>query len=217
MPGIDFFDVDHTITRHSSGARYIALAIRKRILPARLLFIVPYYSLTYKLGMFRLKEYADGFPFLKGVRHEVLVDIAKESFEAKLRDDMFPGAISLIGDLRAAGRRIVLATSSIDIIVKPLADHLGITEVLATTLEFRDGVCTGHMAGGIPLFRNEKRRYVLEYIDASGENRENCSFYSDSIYDLPLLEEVGRPVAVNPDFRLRRVARLRGWPVLDFR
>ncbi len=217
MPGIDFFDVDHTITRHSSGARYISLAIRKRILPARLLFIVPYYSLTYKLGMFRLKEYADGFPFLKGVRHEVLVEIAKESFEAKLRDDMFPGAISLIGDLRAAGRRIALATSSIDIIVKPLAERLGITEVLATTLEFRDGVCTGHMAGGIPLFRNEKRRYVLEYIDASGEKREDCSFYSDSIYDLPLLEEVGHPVAVNPDFRLRRVARLKGWRIIDFR
>lgn len=217
MPGIDFFDVDHTITRHSSGARYISLAIRKRILPARLLFIVPYYSLTYKLGTFRLKEYADGFPFLKGVRREVLEDIAKESFETKLREDIFPGAISLIRDLQAAGRKIALATSSIDIIVRPLAEYLGVAKVIATSLEFRDGVCTGQMAGGVPLFRNEKRRYVLEYIDASGEKREDCSFYSDSIYDPPLLEEVGRPVAVNPDFRLRKVARLKGWPIVDFR
>jgi HAD superfamily hydrolase (TIGR01490 family) len=217
VPGIDFFDVDHTITRHSSGARYITLAIRKRILPARLLFIVPYYSLTYKLGMFRIGKYADGFPYLKGVDRAVLEKIAAESFESRLRDDVFPGAISLIRERQAAGRKIALATSSVDIIVKPLAEYLGVTKVIATTLEFENGVCTGRVTGGVPLFRTEKRRYVLDYIDASGEKREDCSFYSDSIYDLPLLEEVGRPVAVNPDFRLLKVARLRGWPVVDFR
>ncbi len=217
MPGMDFFDVDHTITRHSTGARYISLAIRRGVLPVRLLFIVPWYSLTYKLGMLRLGKYAEGFPYLKGIPRGILEKIAGESFEESLRHDVFPGAVSLINDRRRGGRKIILATSSIDIIVKPLAEYLELDEVIATSLEFADGVCTGLVTGGTPMFRTEKRKRVLEYIDASGERREDCSFYSDSIYDLPLLQEVGHPVAVNPDFRLRKVARLRGWPIMDFR
>jgi HAD superfamily hydrolase (TIGR01490 family) len=216
MAGMDFFDVDHTLTRHSSGARYITLAIRKGILPLRLLFIVPYYTLTYRLGVFRLKKYADGFPYLRGLSKASLETLAKESFEAELRGDVFPEAASLVREKRKAGRRVVLATSSLDIIVRPLADHLGVTDVIATTLEFKEGVCTG-MVSGSPMFRGEKQKRVLQFIAEAGERREDCSFYSDSIYDLPLLDEVGEPVAVNPDFRLRRIARARGWRIMDFR
>jgi phosphoserine phosphatase len=111
---------------------------------------------------------------------------------------------------------VVLATSSLDFIVAPLAVHLGVRDVIATTLEFRDDVCTGRVQGR-PLFRGEKQRRVLDFIAAAGEDPVRCSFHSDSIYDLPLLEAVGEPVAVNPDFRLRRFARRRGWPVIDCR
>ena len=216
MAGFDFFDVDHTITRTSSGARYIMLAIRKRVLPLRLLFIVPYYSMTYRLGMFRLRNYSGGFPYLKGLRRDTLESIAHESFEAHLKDDVFPQAVALIKERQSAGRRVVLATSSVDIIVKPLAEYLGVKEVIATTLEFTDGVCTGQVIGGTPLFRAEKRRHVEEFVSASGARMQDCSFYSDSIYDLPLLKEVGEPVAVNPDFRLRKHAQARGWKIFDF-
>lgn len=216
MPGFDFFDVDHTITRTSSGARYIMLAIRKRVLPLRLLFIVPYYSMTYRLGMFRLRKYADGFPYLRGLRRDVLERIAHESFEERLKDDVFPQAVALIRERQAAGRRVVLATSSVDIIVKPLADYLGVKDIIATTLEFKNAVCTGQVVGGTPLFRAEKRRHVEEFVSASGARLRDCSFYSDSIYDLPLLKEVGDPVAVNPDFRLRKHAQAQGWKIFDF-
>jgi HAD superfamily hydrolase (TIGR01490 family) len=213
---MDFFDVDHTLTRRSTGARYIALAIRKGLLPLRLLFIVPYYSLTYRLGLFRLKKYADGFPYLQGLSKESLEVLARECFESRLKKDLFPEAEALIREKTRAGRRVVLATSSLDIIVKPLADYLGVTDLIATRLEFKDGVCTG-MVEGVPLFRADKRKRVLQYIQEAGEKLENCSFYSDSIYDLPLLEVVGEPVAVNPDFRLMRIARAMDWRIMDFR
>jgi phosphoserine phosphatase len=108
----------------------------------------------------------------------------------------------------------VLATSSLDFIVAPLATHLGAGGILATTLQFVNGACTGQIAG-TPMFRREKKNRVLAYLAQEGVAPSDCSFYSDSIYDLPLLEEVGRPVAVNPDFRLRRIARSRGWPILN--
>lgn len=214
MTGIDFFDVDHTLTRRSSGTRFIALAMRRGLLPLRLLFVMPWYSMTYKLGIFRLRAYEDGFPYLRGISRAALEGIARESFETRLKGDLFEGAVTLVKERHAEGRRVILATSSIDFIVAPLAEHLGVRDVIATTLEFDDGACTGRVAG-LPMFRREKKERVLEFLAAEGVAPKDCSFYSDSIYDLPLLEGVGRPVAVNPDFRLRRIARERGWPVID--
>jgi HAD superfamily hydrolase (TIGR01490 family) len=214
MPGIDFFDVDHTLTRRSSGGRFVALAMQRKILPLRLLFVIPWFSFTYKLGVFRLRKYEKGFPYLRGMKRSTLEDIARESFETRLKNDLFAGAISLVARLRAEGRHVVLATSSIDFIVQPLADHLGVTGLLATTLEFVGGVCTGRFVG-MPMFRREKKDRVMAFCAAESVDLRACSFYSDSIYDMPLLEEVGRPVAVNPDFGLRRIARKRGWTIID--
>lgn len=215
MSGIDFFDVDHTITRRSSGARFVSLAIRRGILPRRVLLVLPWYSFTYRIGVLRLKDYKDGFPYLRGIPRSVLEQIARESFETRLRRDIYPGAVQVIEERRKLGRRVTLASSSLDFIVDPLAGFLGIDTVLATSLEFLGGECTGRVAG-IPMLGREKRERVLRFISESGENPKECAFYSDSIFDVPLLESVGHPVAVNPDFRLRRIARSRGWRILSF-
>ena len=201
MTGIDFFDVDHTLTRRSSGTRFIVLAMRRRLLPLRLLFVMPWYSMTYKLGVFRLRAYEDGFPYLRGIPRAALEGVARESFETRLKGDLFEGAVALVKERHAQGRRVILATSSIDFIVSPLAEYLGVRDVIATSLEFDDGACTGRVVG-LPMFRREKKERVLEFLAAEGVAPRDCSFYSDSIYDLPLLEQVGRPLAVNPDFRL---------------
>jgi HAD superfamily hydrolase (TIGR01490 family) len=214
MTGIDFFDVDHTLTRRSSGGRFVSLAMKRKLLPLHLLFVIPWYSMTYKLGFFRLRRYDDGFPYLKGIPRAALEGIAKESFETRLKGDLFEGAVMLVKERHAQGRRVILATSSIDFIVAPLAEHLGVRDILATTLEFDHDACTGRVAG-LPMFRREKKERVLAFLAAEGVAPKDCSFYSDSIYDLPLLEEVGRPIAVNPDFRLRKIAHERGWSVID--
>jgi HAD superfamily hydrolase (TIGR01490 family) len=211
--GIDFFDVDHTLTRRSSGGRFVAEAMRRSVLPRRLLLLLPWYSLTYRLGLFRPGAYERGFPSLRGVARSTLERIARESFEGALKSDLFPAAVQLVKKLQAGGRRVVLATSSLDLIVQPLAEFLGVDGVLATELEFADGSCTGHFVG-TPMFRGGKRERVLSFLEKEGVPPSDCSFYSDSIYDLPLLESVGAPVVVNPDFRLRRVARRRGWKIM---
>jgi len=211
--GIDFFDVDHTLTRRSSGRRFVAAAMRRSVLPRRLLLLIPWYSLTYRLGLFRPGAWEKGFPSLKGVARSTLDRIARESFEGGLKSDLFPGAVRLVTRLRADGRRVVLATSSLDFIVQPLAEFLGVDGLLATELEFHDGACTGRFVG-TPMFRGGKRERVLSFLEREGVPPSDCSFYSDSIYDLPLLQSVGTPVVVNPDFRLRRIARRRGWRIM---
>jgi HAD superfamily hydrolase (TIGR01490 family) len=206
--------VDHTLTRRTSGGRFVLLAIRQGVLPRRLVFAIVWFSLMYRLGVMRLRARERGLPFLRGVRRDTLESIARESFERWLKADIFPGASRLVRDRHRQGRRVMLATSSIDFIIAPLARHLGIDGVLATSFEFKDGICTGRLVGG-PMFRGEKKAAVIGWLKEQGMAAEACSFYSDSAYDLPLLEAVGRPVAVNPDGRLRRVARTRGWPVMD--
>ena len=213
VAGIDFFDVDHTITRRSSGARFVSLAVRRGIVPRRVLLVMPLYSVTYRLGMFRLKDYKAGFPYLRGISRATMEEIARESFERLLRGDIYKDAASLIEENRRNGRTLAIASSSLDLILKPLADFLGIKTVIATRLEFAGETCTGRV-DGIPMFRREKKKRVLEYISALGEDPRECSFYTDSIFDAPLLEAVGHPFAVNPDIRLRKLARRNGWPVM---
>lgn len=213
--GIDFFDVDHTIIRRSSGVRFIAAAIRAGLFPRRLLLLLPWYSATYRLGVLRLGNYEKEFPLFRGLSRKDFQRIAEESFRSRMRADIYPEAAALIAGMKASGRRIILATSSLDLIVEPLARHLGVEGAIATSLEFRDGVCTGRYAGE-PLFHGGKLIRVRRFMEESGVDIADCSFYSDSVYDLPLLSAVGRPVAVNPDFRLRRAASRRGWEILRF-
>jgi HAD superfamily hydrolase (TIGR01490 family) len=215
VAGFDFFDVDHTVTRRSSGARFVSVAVRRGVVPRRVLFAMPWYSFTYRLGMFRIKDYKAGFPYLRGISRSTMNQIAAESFEKLLRTDIYRGAESLIRQQKEKGRRVALASSSLDLIIMPLARFLGIETVIATSLEFDGDKSTGRVEG-VPVFRREKKRRVLEFLAAQGEDPRECSFYTDSIFDMPLLEAVGQPVVVNPDFRLRKAARRKRWPIMSF-
>ena len=214
--GFDFFDVDHTITRRSTGGRFMMRAIARGFVPWSIALALPWYGVAYRLGILRFNGRVDILGALRGVPRADLEALARETFEQRVRGDLNQGVERLIRERLAAGRRVVLATSTLDVIVAPLAAHLGVRDVIATTLEFEDGVATGRVAG-LPLVWSEKQRRVLAFVRESGGDPRQCSFYSDSIYDLPLLEEVGEPVAVNPDFRLRRIAARRGWRIIDNR
>lgn len=213
--GIDFFDVDHTITRHSSGRRILVLGLRKGEFPFQSLLSLPFFYLRYRFGALKPQTANRRLPFLLGKSREGLQKLAGESFRQALKADIYPEALELIRKLKATGRKVVLATSSVDIVVQPLADYLGVDDVIASALEFVDNTCTGSFLGR-PLFEQHKKIRVLEYIQENGCSAADCSFYSDSIYDLPLLQAIGSPVAVNPDSLLKGVALKNDWTILKF-
>ena len=211
---IAFFDVDHTLLRGSSARHFLLAGIRRRLFPLSSLWYLPRLYLRFWLGRLEASAPVWEFPLLRGLSRGRLEELAQESFAA-LRRDLRPRSAALVARLQAEGWQVVFATTSLDLIVAPLARHLGITEVLASRLEFSEGTATGRFEGP-PLLKEEKKRRVLEFLRTRGERPENCAFYSDSILDLPLLEAVGRPVAVNPDARLACSARRRGWSILRF-
>ncbi len=214
--GLEFFDVDHTITRTSTAISYLILMIQNKLIPATILASVPYAYLNYKYGKMNEKHFDRKIPELIGVKKELLEEISRANFEKYIKKSIYPKAADYIRKLKDSGKRVVFASSSMEIILRPLMDYLGADDLIATKFDFRDGICTGRFEN-TPVFKTEKRKKVLEYIAEHNLKLENSSFYSDSIHDLPLLEEVGTPVAANPDLRLRYVAKKRGWEIINFR
>jgi HAD superfamily hydrolase (TIGR01490 family) len=210
----DFFDVDHTIIRGSSGPLFVLKGVRLGILPVWALAYVPFFFMQYYTGSLYAASREWRFPVLSGKSRRALEEVARASYDG-MKGRIYPEVRSLIERLREQGRRVVLATSSVDLVVRPLAEDLGIEEVIATTLEFQGERCTGRFAEG-PLLKEKKREKVYDYIRSRGADWQDCTFYTDSVNDLALLESVANPVAVNPDRRLRRIAARRGWRIVEF-
>jgi HAD superfamily hydrolase (TIGR01490 family) len=209
------FDVDHTLTRRSTGRHYVSTAISMKVVPARVIFSLLNVSLRYRWGKLSSSHINRDLPSVVGVKRSLLEEIAARAFEEKTKADIYPKALEYIQELKDRGEDIAIATSSVDIIVKPLTEYLGIDMVIASSMEFVGGLCTGKFID-TPTFSQQKRKKVLSFLDVHGTSADSCSFYSDSIYDLPLMEAVGDPVPTNPDFLLARYAKRVGWRVLNF-
>jgi putative phosphoserine phosphatase/1-acylglycerol-3-phosphate O-acyltransferase len=113
---------------------------------------------------------------------------------------------------RAAGRSLVLATTTPEHLVRPLADRLGFDDVVATRWSQADGCFTGTVDGDV-IWGPGKRDAVIEWCANRDVGLASCWAYSDSYYDSALLDVVGHPVAVNPDARLAATAALNDWPI----
>lgn len=126
-------------------------------------------------------------------------------------------AIALLKAHQAAGDTVVIVTATNDFVTRPIAQALGVTELIAVELETGDnGWITGRIAG-VPSAREGKVTRVNQWLAARQLTLADVEsrFYTDSVNDLTLLEAVDFPVATNPDDRLRAIAVARGWPILD--
>jgi HAD superfamily hydrolase (TIGR01490 family) len=213
---VDLFDVDHTIVDTSTVTDFLVAAIRKRILPRRLAVYVPYYYIRYSIALVGNGNFDGVFPFLRGIRKIDLELLADHVFSSKTVTKINESVVELMTAARERGERVIMASASFKTIVAPLARHLGVEDVIASELEFEDGISTGRLTS-MPAFRDGKKDLVLEFLKEAGTAPEECVFYSDSIRDLPLLETVGTPVVVNPNSRMRRVAERNVWQIVETR
>lgn len=129
---------------------------------------------------------------------------------------VLPKGLELLAKHRAAGDKLVIITATNRFVTGPIAERLGVETLLATECEMQDGRYTGRSTD-IPCFREGKVTRLNRWLEENGFNLEDSYFYSDSMNDLPLLEQVTHPVAVDPDENLRAEAVRRGWPVISLR
>jgi HAD superfamily hydrolase (TIGR01490 family) len=151
---------------------------------------------------------------VRGVRRDDLVAL-NASIVPKLMDRVRPEAQRLLDQHRHAGRATYIVSASPVELVSPLAAALGMTGGIGTVSEIVDGIYTGHLAGPF-CYADGKVEAITELARWEGFDLAQCYAYSDSASDLPMLQAVGHPVAVNPDGKLERIAHRRGWPIVIF-
>ena len=140
----------------------------------------------------------------------------REFMQQKIEPILLPAAHQLVEKHRQAGDTLMIITATNAFVTAPIAAAFGIEHLIATDPE-RDGDrYTGEVAG-IPSFREGKVARLDAWLRKHRQGLGGSSFYSDSHNDLPLLERVENPVAVDPDESLERQARQRGWPIISLR
>jgi HAD superfamily hydrolase (TIGR01490 family) len=141
-------------------------------------------------------------------------EIVRETLHEIVDPLVYAEAADLIEAHRAAGREIVIVSSSGAEMVEPIGEMLGADRVVATRMVTVDGRYTGEI--DFYAYGENKAAAMAEVAAESGYDLTDCYAYSDSITDLPMLSVVGHPTAVNPDRGLRKAAVERSWPVLEF-
>jgi putative phosphoserine phosphatase/1-acylglycerol-3-phosphate O-acyltransferase len=213
--GAAFFDLDRTLLVGASGP-YISEALRHVGVLAGA--ANPLESVLFRLfntigetrpAMLLTRQ---GARMAKGWSIELVkraADLAAEPLAAAVA----PYAKPIFEEHRAAGRKLVIATTTPVDLVEPLAEALGFDDVIATKYGETEGRYDGTI-DGLFVWGKDKARAVAEYADAHGIDLDASYAYSDSFYDVPLLSIVGHPTVVNPDPRMLAMATLRRWPVV---
>jgi len=140
----------------------------------------------------------------------------KRFMEEKIEPIMLPKAAELLQKHREKGHFLLIITATNRFVTGPVAEALGVDDMLATEPEIRDGRYTGEVED-VPCFQQGKVTRLQAWLERTGRNLEGSWFYSDSHNDLPLLEMVEHPVAVDADDTLREHAAAKGWQQLSLR
>lgn len=152
----------------------------------------------------------------RGESEDRLKLMADDMFHEVVRPAIFEQAYAMIRQSREAGYRQVLITGALELLAEPVARHLGMDDFISNTLEYVDGYATGRLCPPL-LAGASKASFMRRYAREHDLDLEQCLAYTDSMSDYPMLTTVGKPTAVNPDFRLKQIARSFDWPVLYFR
>ena len=214
---IAFFDIDKTLIRVNSANLWIRHELRQGTLSKRQAARGAFWASLYGLGLADVERVLrEAVAQLAGRREDEIVTQTERFFDTQIRDTIRPGAREAVARHRDRGDHLVLLTSSSNYMARLIAAELDCDDWLSNRFEVDDqGVFTG--LPHEPLcYGAGKATHAERWARGRDIDLADCAFYTDSHTDLPALEAVGRPFAVHPDPRLARVARRRGWEILDW-
>ena len=217
--GIAFFDVDGTLLSSTIAHCYIWLRTSSLSPIHKFLWTIGFLpKIVSYLILDRISRVRFNKVFYRnycGMDAAAVKALATDMFENYLRQKIFPEAVSQIEEHKEQGHHVVLLTGSLDFIVRPIAEYLGVDSVLAAELVEDDGKFTGELTTE-PLIGEQKAIALKKFAKQAGISPDVCYAYSDSQSDLPMLEAVGNPVAVNPSKALRQKALETDWEIHEW-
>ncbi|MEU7665273.1 HAD family hydrolase [Streptomyces lincolnensis] len=214
-----FFDLDKTVIAKSSTLTFGKSFYQGGLINRRAALRTAYAQFVFLVGgmdhdqMERTREYLSAL--VRGWNVQQVKEIVAETLHDLIDPIIYDEAASLIEEHHTAGRDVVIVSTSGAEVVEPIGELLGADRVVATRMVVgEDGCYTGEVE--YYAYGPTKAEAIKELAESEGYDLERCYAYSDSATDLPMLQAVGHPHAVNPDRALRREAVARGWPILDF-
>jgi HAD superfamily hydrolase (TIGR01490 family) len=207
------FDMDNTLLRVDTGMSWTKFLYRRGELPGKMVAKAVYWSALYKLAVLDMETVFTKLCMdLEGDSEDEMIAKCDVWYREHIAPEVAPAARVAIDYHRRAGHLIVLATGSTCYAARPVARGIGIDHVLSSELEVdTKGAFTGKASA--LCFGRHKVTLAEKWAEHHGVDLKASYFYSDSYNDLPMLQRVGTAIAVNPDTRLRRHARRRGWAV----
>ena len=213
-PDLAIFDLDNTILNGDSDYSMINYLIDINLLDEAAKLKNDEFILDYQQGQLDFNQYTNFAlkPYIGMTQNEINEVI--HPFVEKIIEPMINiFALKLLHEHYEKGHKILLASATNELIVKPIAKRLEIKNVIAIKVEFKNNKCTGEFIPPSALGEG-KLQLVKSWMEDKQRNSfSRVTFYSDSINDLPLLEAVELPIAVNPDQTLDGIARDRGWKI----
>ena len=213
---VAFFDLDRTLLAPNSAIQWVRAEFRMGRIRLGDFFRAGVWGLRYHLGQDISEAVRAAIATLEGQLEQTLRDRTHEFYFREIAGMERRGALSALEWHRTHGHRIVLLTSASLYLAEVASHRCGLDDFLCTRFEVDK---TGHFTGKVqePLcYGYGKFQIAKSYLETSGARLREAYFYTDSMSDVDLLAAVGHPVAVNPDFRLRRLARSHGWPIVDW-
>ncbi len=212
-PAIVFFDMDHTLLDMDCDESWKCFLADEGLAPAGDRERAAHYIDLYHQGVCPVDEFLD-FQLREFVGRTVdeMAEMAQHHFTTRIDGHIFPEARRVIAEFGSRGVPTALLTGTNRIVTTPVAQALGITDILATELEIADDRYTGRITGPF-LSKEGKVKSAVEHCQERNTALEQTSFYGDSINDVQMLEKVGFPVAVNPKANLLAIAKERHWKI----
>lgn len=208
------FDMDRTLVRLDTASLYTRYRRDRGEVTWRDAMQVGYWALQYTLGIIDAPRVArQALVSFRGTQESLLIAACEEWFKGYVLPHVCAAGREAVRRHREQGDVVMIVTGATPYAALPLARELEIEHVACTRLEVDAGGCfTGSYIEPL-CYGVGKIDLAMKIAGEVGFSIEHSTFYSDSITDLPLLERVAQPIAVNPDGRLRRIARRRGWKI----
>ena len=217
-----FFDVDNTMMMGASLFWFARGLAARKYFSTRDMAGFVWQQAKFRIGgnegnpedMHTIRENA--LAFVAGRPVSEIVEASEEIYDELMADRIWSGTRALAQQHLDAGQRVWLVTATPVELARIIAQRLGLTGALGTVSEIVDGRYTGRLVGEM-MHGEAKAQAVRALAQREGLDLSRCAAYSDSANDIPLLELVGQPCAINPDTRLRLHAKANGWRVRDYR
>lgn len=213
---IAFFDVDHTLIQGNSGFITTMDLLKRKLYKKRRLFQAVYFTLASKIFFSDIRKvYHAAIADLIGLKAEPLYVIGDEVFQNKVKPRLYTEGLDAIRKHQDKGHRVVLLSSGPEMTLKSLQRFVKADMGFMMAPRVRDGLVTGEL--NEPLCNAQgKIHYAKIACQQLGAKLKDCFFYSDHYTDVPMLKAVGFPRVVNPDWRLKKIARKNHWTTLHF-